>query len=224
MNKPLGTRVGEYILTSKCMNTISKQTITDYYDKDTKLRTTVVEKETKDNQGNFVRLVGSTIKHKEGYPPLVFDTGVLKIRSKNITGFSAFLPTVAAKEHGTTFDSYAQEHLMEKKIGFFLLKDTAHIPDYLKMLPDHLRKCGFSVQKEGEHLDLIRELKELSFTAYDEVLKLNPSPCPVEEFSDYLINVQSKNEHKVFKGFGMSVPSKVQKAFFTLFAEKTEFE
>jgi len=224
MKKPLGSKVGEYTLTSKCMNTISEQTIADYYDKDTKLRTTVVEKETKDNQGNFVRLVGSTIKHKAGYPPLVFDTGVIKIRGKILTGFSAFLPTVTAKEHITMFDSYAQEHLMKKKIGFFLLKDTAHIPDYLKMLPDHLRRCGFSVRKEGEYLDLIEELKELSFSAYDEVLKLNPASCPVEEFSDYLINVQSKNEHKVFNGFGMSVPSKVQKAFFTLFAERTEFE
>ena len=92
------------------------------------------------------------------------------------------------------------------------------------MLPDHLRRCGFSVQKEGEHLDLIEELKELSFAAYDEVLHLKPSPCPVVDFSDFLINEQSKNEHKVFKGFGLSVPSKVQKAFFTLFSERTEFE
>ena len=224
MKRPIGTKVGEYKLTSQCINTISEQTIADYCDKDTKMRTTVVEKETKDNQGNFVRLVGSTIKHKEGYPPLVFDTGVIKIRGKTLTGFSAFLPTVAAKEHITAFDSYVHEHLSEKKIAFFLLNDTAHIPDYLKKIPDHMRRCGFNVKKEGEHLDLIEELKELSFAAYDEVLKLNPSPSPVEEFSDYLINEQSKNEHKAFKGFGMSVPSKVQKAFFTLFAERTEFE
>jgi len=224
MKKPIGSKVGEYKLTSKCMNTASEQTIYDYYDKDRKLRTTVVKKETKDNQGNFVRLVGSTIRHKEGYPPLVFDSGIIKIDDKIHTGFSAFLPTVTSKEHVTMFDSYIQEHLMKKEIAFFLLKDTANIPDYLKMLPDHMRRCGFSMQKEGKHLDLIEELKKLSFAAYDEVLKLSPSPCPIKEFSDYLINEQSKNEHKVFKGFGMSVPSKVQKAFFTLFAERTEFE
>lgn len=224
MKKLIGSKTGEYTLTSKCLNTTSKQTIYDYYDKDKKLRTTVVEKETKDNQGSFVRLVGSTIKHKEGYPPLVFDTGILKVHGKILTSFSSFLPIVTEKGHSTIFDSHLQKQLMEKKIDFSLLKDTAKIPEYLKMLPNHFRRCGFNVQKEGENLDLIEELKEISFAAYDEVLKLNPSPCSIEEFSDYLINQQSKNEHQVFKGVGMSVPSKVQKAFFTLFSERTEFE
>jgi len=223
MNRTFGSKVGEYKLTSQCMNTISEQTITDYYDKDTKLRTTVVEKETRNNQGNFVRLVGSSMRHKEGYPPLVFDSGVINVHGKTVTGFSAFLPTVTAKEHVISFHSYAQEHLRERNLAFFLLNDTANIPDYLKKIPDLMRRCGFNVKKEGEHLDLLEELKELSFAAYDEVLKLNPSPCPVEEFSDFMINEQSRKEHTVFKGFGLSVPSKVQKAFFTLFAERTEF-
>ncbi len=223
MKKSMGTKVGEYTLVSKCMNTISEQTIIDYYNKDTKLRTTVVEKETRDNQGTFVRLVGSSMRHKEGYPPLVFDSGIMNIHDKKNTGFSAFMPTVIAKEHVSSFDSYAQEHLREKNLAFFLLNDTANIPDYLKKIPDHMRRCGFNVKREGEHPDLIEELRELSFAAYDEVLKLDPSPCPVEEFADFLINEQSKKEHTVFKGFGLSVPSKVQKAFFTLFAERTEF-
>ena len=122
------------------------------------------------------------------------------------------------------FDSYAQEKLSKKKIAFCLLKETTKIPEYLRMLPKKFRKCGFNVQQEGKFLGLIEELKKISFAAYDEVLKLKPSPSSVEEFSDYLINEQSKNEHKVFKGFGMAVPSKVQKAFFTLFSERTEFE
>ena len=223
MHKLIGSKVGEYKLTSQCMKTISEQTITDYYDKDTKLRTTVVEKETRNNQGTFVRLLGSSMRYKEGYPPLVFDSGIMNIHDKKNTGFSAFLPTVTAKEHINTFDSYVHEHLSEKKIAFFLLNDTAHIPDYLKKIPDLMRRCGFNVKREGEHPDLIEELRELSFAAYDEVLKLNPSPCPIEEFSDFMINEQSRKEHTVFKGFGLSVPSKVQKAFFTLFAERTEF-
>ena len=217
-------RVGEYTLVSKCRNTISKQTIYDYYDKDKKLRTTVVEKETKDNQGNYVRLKGSTIRHKDGYPPLVFDTGVIKLQNKIHTSFNAFLPSVADKKHRTIFESYIQEKLTENKITFCLLKYTEKIPEYLKKLPMQFRRCGFNVQKEGKNFGLIKELKGLSFAAYDEVLKLDPSPCSLKKFSDYLINEQSKNEHMIFKGNGMSVPSKVQKAFFTLFSERTEFE
>jgi len=224
MNRTFGSRVGEYTLVSKCMNTISEQTIIDYYDKATKLRTTVVEKETRDNQGTFIRLLGSSMRYKEGYPPLVFDSGIMNIHDKKNTGFSAFLPTVTAQEHVNRFDSYVQEHLREKSLDFFLLNDTAHIPDYLKKIPDHMRRCGFNVKKEGEHPDLVEELRELAFDAYDEVLKLNPAPCPVDEFSDFMINEQSRKEHTVFKGFGLSVPSKVQKAFFTLFAEGSEFE
>ena len=224
MKQSIGSKVGEYTLISKCMNTISEQTIVDYYNKEKQVRTTVVEKETKDSKGNFVRLVGSTLRYKEGYPPLIFDTGVIKANRKTFTGFSSFLPTVTAKEHITTFDSYIQKHLKEKKIAFFLLKDTENIPAYLKKLPDHLRKCGFSVRKKGEDLKLIEELRKLSFAAYNELLQLKPSLCRVEVFSNYLINEQSKNEHKIFKGLGMYVPSKVQKAFFTLFSERTEFE
>ena len=217
-------KVGEYTLISKCRNTISKQTIYDYYDKRKKLRTTVVEKETKDNQGNSVRLIGSTIRHKEGYPPLVFDTGVIKLQNKTHTGFNAFLPSVTEKKHRTIFESYIEEKLTKNKITFCLLKNTKKIPEYLKKLPMQFRRCGFNVQREGKNLGLIEELKGMSFAAYDEVLKLDPSPCSPKKFSDYLINEQSRNEHMIFKGHGMSVPSKVQKAFFTLFSERTEFE
>ena len=223
MKQSIGSQVGKYTLISKCMDTISEQTVIDYYDKGIQLRTTVVEKETRNTKGNYVRLVGSTLRHKEGYPPLVFDTGVIKTDAKWVTGFSAFLPTVTAEEHSAAFDLFVQEQLHKKKIHFYLLKDTANIPDYLKKLPDYLRKCGFSVQREGEHLELIEELKDISFAAYAEVLQCNPSPCHVEEFTDYLINEQSKNEHEIFKTLGLFVPSKVQKAFFTLFSERTEF-
>jgi hypothetical protein len=224
MKKMRSSKRGEYRLISQCKNTISEQTIYDYYDKNNKIRTTVVEKETKNSERDFVRLIGSTIRHKEGYPPLVFDAGVLKAHKKMLTSFSAFLPTAQEKEHMGIFDSYVQKKLRKKKIAFCLLKETTKIPEYLRMVPENFRRCGFSVLKKGEHLGLIEELKKISFAAYDEVLKLNPSPGPVEEFSDYLINKQSKNEYKVFKSFGMAVPSKVQKAFFTLFSERTEFE
>jgi len=224
MKKMRDSKIGEYKLISQCRNTISEQTIYDYYDKDSKVRTTVVEKETKNRQGDFVFLIGSTIKHKKGYPPLVFDAGVFKTHKKLFTSFSAFLPTAQGKKHMSIFDLYVQEKLGKKKIKFCLLKETRKIPEYLRMLPEKFRRCGFNVLKKGAHLALIEELKEISFAAYDEVLKLNPSPCSVEEFSDYLIDEQSKNEHKVFKDLGMTVPSKVQKAFFTLFSERTEFE
>jgi hypothetical protein len=223
MKQSIGSKVGEYTLISKCMDTISEQTVIDYYDNDMQLRTTVVEKETRGTKGNYVRLVGSTLRHKEGYPPLVFDTGVRKTDTKFVTGFSAFLPTVTAEEHSATFDLFVQEQLNKKGIHFYLLKDTANIPEYLKKIPDYLRKCGFSLQREGKNLELIEELKDISFAAYEEVLQCNPSPCQAEKFTDYLINEQAKNEHEIFKKLGLCVPSKVQKAFFTLFSERTEF-
>jgi hypothetical protein len=215
--------VGEYVLRARCGETVSEQTVTDYYDKKRQLRTTVVHKETRDRRGTSVRLIGSTLRHKEGYPPLVFDCGVVRAHGKVATSFSAFLPTVRSEAHANAFDVTVEKELSEKAIEFCLVKETSKIPLYLQMLPERLRTCGFHVRQEGAHLDLMYELKRISFSAYEAVLGEDPSDCSVEEFSNYLINNQSKNEHETFKRIGMSVPSKVQKAFFTLFVERSEF-
>ena len=52
MKQSIGSKIGEYTLISKRMDTVSEQTVIDYYDNDIQLRTTVVEKETRDNKGS----------------------------------------------------------------------------------------------------------------------------------------------------------------------------
>jgi hypothetical protein len=85
-----------------------------------------------------------------------------------------------------------------------------------------MRRCGFTAQKGGEHLDLLEKLKEAADGAYEKVISAPPSPCPVDELRSFMTDKLSRNEHMLFAKLGLSVPTKCQKAMFTLMAEEAD--
>ena len=120
------------------------------------------------------------------------------------------------------FDSEVEKAL--KGIEFSSFKDASKTPEYIKAFPEFMIRCGFNVQRDGEHLDILDKLKVVASEAYEKVLKSPPSECPVKELRDYLINKLSRKEHLMFAQLGLSVPTKCQKAMFTLMAEKSDLE
>ena len=179
--------IGKYRLVSTCGGTISDQTITEFYNEKAGVTTIAVQKETKNNEGDSVKLKGSTIKFKEGYPPLLFDAGIFKIKGKTITSFTTFLPTVTSEEHIRIFDSDTKKALMDKGITSFSVRDIASLPDYFKTLPEFMRRVGFTLEKEGEHLELLEQLRRIAEGSYEKVLNSSPSPCPTRDSSSQII-------------------------------------
>ena len=214
--------VGEYKIISKCKGTVAEQAIEEHYDKERKMRITKIEKETRNKEGTSVKLLGSTFRFTEGYPPLLFDAVLLRINEKTITLFNAFLCAVTNQQHIDIFNSEVEEGL--KGIEFSSFKNASQRPEYIKSFPEFMIKCGFTMQKEGEHVEILDKLKAVASEAYEKVIESPPSECPVEELRDYLINELSKKEHIVFSQLGLSVPTKSQKAMFTLMAEESDLE
>lgn len=214
--------VCEYKLTSKCGDTVSDSTIKDYYDKEKKMTVTINDKQTKNSKGSYVKIFGSTFKFKEGYPPLMFDSAIIKVNEKITTVFTAFLATVTSQQHKDIFDSEVEKAL--KGIEYSSFKDASKIPEYIKSIPEELRGCGFNLMREGEHPEIFDKLRSVASEVYDKVLKAPPTKCPVEKIRNYLINEQSRREHSMFIHAGLSVSTKCQKAMFTIFGDEMDLE
>lgn len=214
--------VGEYKIVSKCKDTVAEQAIEEHYDKERKMRITKIEKETRNKEGTSVKLLGSTFRFTEGYPPLLFDAVLLRVHGKATTLFNAFLCTVTSQQHMDIFNSEVEEAL--KGIEFLSFKNASQVPEYIKSFPEFMTRCGFTMQKEGEHVEILDKLRTVTSEAYEKILESPPSECPVEELRDYLINELSTKEHIVFGQLGLLVPTKSQKAMFTLMAEASDLE
>jgi hypothetical protein len=214
--------VGEYTITAKCMDTVAEQTIKEFCDKEKKMTRNIIEKETRNSNGISVKLLGSTFTLTEGYPSLLFDAVLVHMNRKTTTLFNAFLCSATSQQHMDLFDSEVKNAL--RGVEFFSFKNATPIPEYIKMFPEFMTRCGFTMQKEGEHTDVLERLKSVTSNAYEKVLELPPSDCPLEELQDYLINELSSKEHMVFAQLGLSVPTKCQKAMFTLMAEQADLE
>jgi len=215
--------VGTYKITSTCRDSVAEQTIKEYYDIHRKMTKNVIEKETRNSTGTSVKLIGSTFTFTEGYPPLLFDAVLLTINGKKTTLFNAFLSSVTSRKHMDIFNAEVERAL--GGVAFSSFREDAGTPDFIKKaFPEFMRRCGFTAQKEGEHLDFLEKLKGAAAGAYEKVLSAPPSPCPVDELRSFLINEVSRNEHILFAQLGLSVPTKCQKAMFTLMAEEADVE
>lgn len=214
--------IGEYKIITKCKGTVAEQAIEEHYDKERKMRITIIDKETRNKEGTSVKLLGSTFRFTDGYPPLLFDAVLLRINGKPTTLFNAFLCAVTSQQHMDIFNSEVEEVI--KGIEFSSFKNASQVPEYIKSFPEFMIRCGFTMQKEGEHIEILDKLKTVASAAYEKILESPPSECPVEELREYLINELSRKEHVVFGQLGLSVPTKSQKAMFTLMAEESDLE
>ena len=215
--------VGTYTITSTCGQTVAEQTIKEYRDEEKKMTKNVIEKETRNSSGTSVKLIESTFTFTDGYPPLLFDAVLLTINGKTTTLFNAFLCSVTSPEHTNIFNAEAERSMAG--IEFSSFKDQSTLPEYIKnAFPEFMMRCGFTVQKQGTHPDMLDKLRHVATDAYSKVIASSPSACPVEDLRDYLINDLSKKEHMVFAQLGLTVPTKCQKAMFSMMAEIADVE
>lgn len=212
---------GTYSITSTCGDTVAEQTIKEYRDEEKQMTKNIIEKETRNKSGTSVKLIGSTFTFTEGYPPFLFDAVLLTLNEKKTTLFNAFLCSVTSRGHMDIFNEAVEKSL--DGVAFSSFRDDESTPDFIKKaFPEFMRRCGFTAQKEGEHIDFLEKLKEAAAGAYEKVMSAPPSPCPVDELRSFMTDELSQNEHMLFAKLGLSVPTKCQKAMFTLMAEETD--
>ena len=142
---------------------MAEQVIEEHYDKERKMRITKIEKETRNMEGTSVKLLGSAFMFTEGYPPLLFDAVLLRINGKTTTLFNAFLCAATNQQHMDIFNSGVEEGL--QGIEFSSFKSASQVPEYIKSFPEFMIKCGFTMQKEGEHVEILNKLKAVASEA-----------------------------------------------------------
>lgn len=205
---------GEYIVQGKLDNTCSTNIITKYISKPENIRLIEVYKNTEDREkGIFIRLVGTLSLLKKGYPFMFLDAAISNVspqtaQKQEISTRVALHMPQAGNNRGIFFD--ALNNSAEKENIPCTQRDIPVLPDFWGPI--------WSAGKEGICPDLIKQLRDMAWTAYNNFCKQTD---PAENF-DYL-PVQNqmafKNaaaEHHLFKKMGLSVTAEVQAAFFSV--------
>ena len=206
---------GDFIVQSEIEDTFSTNIITKYESDTLGVRLVEVYKNTQNKvDGFFVRLVGTMSLVKNGYPFAVLDASV-----RNVSRLAPEREDIATR----AAIHLPQADLGQRKIFFGRLTEQAKKAgiSYGEMEPESSPDFWGTVwlgQGKGVDLDMLRQLRDFAWNSYKDVIEQTDEKTsfdyrPMQE--EMVFNV-ARREHLSFKSRGLSVPTEVQAAFFSV--------
>ena len=204
--------IGEYTYNYRYLETTVSHHIREYFGEEEGTRIITVQKETRRN-GDFVQLPQSIWITKEGYPPLSTDGALQQLGDNLLTLYFAGLPTVQSEEHISIFDSALSEELKTLNLDYGKLSEGVKAGQLFK----GCTITGFVYTvRETHDLGCLEALQEKVLKSYAKVLSSKQQKCPIEFWTEMIMEAQADFEYHLFRKWGFDVPLAAQRAFFTI--------
>jgi len=206
---------GDFIVQSEIEDTYSTNILSKYESDTLGIRLVQVYKNTHNKvTGLFVRLVGSMSLVKVGYPFVILDASIRNVtksapeREDIATRVAIHLPQASPEQRKIFFGRLSEQ---AKKAGISYGEMSAEsIPDFWGTV--------WMGQGAGVNLDMIRQLRDYSWYSYKDVIEQTKAKVPFDyrPTQEEMVFDTARREHLAFKSRGLSVPTEVQAAFFSV--------
>jgi len=208
-------KCGDFIVQSEHDHTFSTNIMAKYASDTLRIRLVEVYK---NNQnivtGTFLRLVGTMMVVKPGYPRASIDAPIANVNARtgereDITTRAYITLVLADSEQRKIFFDYLCEQA--KAAGISYSETTPQTQ------PDFAGK-RWMAESKGANLDMIRQLRDYLWNSYKRVIEQTKEKTPFDyrPWQEYMIFDVSRRENLMFKGMGLSVPVEAQAAFFSV--------
>jgi hypothetical protein len=208
-------KCGDFIVQSEHEGTFSTNIMTKYVSDTLGVRLVEVYKNNQNKvTGTFLRLVGTMVLVKDGYPRVSIDAPIANVNVR--TGEREDITTRAYISLNLADDE-------QKRMFFGYLREQAKAAgiSYVETVPE--TKSDFAglrwmAEAKGVNLDMIRQLRHYLWNSYKRVLDETKERLPFDyrPWQEYMIFDVSKRENLMFKGMGLTVPVEAQAAFFSV--------
>jgi len=208
--------LGDFIVQCELEETFSTNIITKYVSKISGISLIEVYKNTQNkNTGVFLRVLGSIIAMKSGYPKLIIDPPVLNVDQKTgkpsdiHTFISISLPQATEEQSNAFFNSLKQK-ADEDQIPYNFITEYPGVPPFWSSI--------FWASWEGLDIGMMNKVRSHAWSAYQSLIEQTASQIPFDykPLQDFMIFEMAKREHETFAFLGLSVPAEAQAAFFSV--------
>lgn len=208
-------KCGDFIVQSEHEGTFSTNIMAKYVSDTLGVRLVEVYKNNQNkNTGTFLRLVGTMVLVKDGYPRVSIDAPIANVNAR--TGERENITTKAYISLNMADDE-------QRKIFFDHLREQAKAAgiSYVETIPDtrpDFAGLRWMAEAKGVNLDLIRQLRDYLWNSYKRLIDETKPKIPFDyrPWQEYMIFDVSKRENLMFKGMGLTVPVEAQAAFFSV--------
>ncbi len=208
-------KCGDFIVQCEHEDTFSTNIITKYESDTLGLTVKEVYKNTQNKvTGVFVRLVGTMILVKSGYPFLFLDAALRNVsmltgeREDIMTRVAITLPQKDSEQRKIFFDHLGE---LAKEAGISCREmEVDYAPDFWGP--------RWMAESKGINLDMIRQIRDYAWSSYKRVIEQTREKTPFDyrPVQEYMILNTARREHLSFKTAGLSVPAEAQAAFFSV--------
>jgi len=208
-------KCGDFIVQSEYEDTFSTNIMTKYVSDTLGIRLVEVYKNNQNKvTGTFLRLVGTMLLVKDGYPRVSIDAPIANVNAR--TGERQDITTRAHISLNLANDE-------QRKIFFDHLREQAKTAgiSYTEIIPEtqpDFAGLRWMAEVKGVNLDMIRQLRDYLWNSYKRVIDQTKEKLPFDyrPWQEFMIFDVSKRENLMFKGMGLSVPVEAQAAFFSV--------
>ena len=207
---------GDFIVQCELEKTFSTNIVTKYINKTSGIRLVEVYKNTQNKDtGIFLRIIGSIIVTKNGYPTLSIDPPVLNVDPKTgkptdlHTFMSISLPQAREEQNNMFFNSLKQK-ADKDTIPYNFFAEYPKVPPFWGSI--------FWASWKGLDLDMMQKVRNHAWSAYRNLIDQTDPKVPFDyrPLQDFMVFEMAKREHETFAFLGLSVPAEAQAAFFSV--------
>ncbi len=205
----------EFIVQGRRETTFSTNIITTYFSNELGLRVVEVYKNSQEEvKGIFMRLVGTMVLLRKGYPFLFLDAAVSNVspltaqKEDLSTRVAIHMPQANSVQRSNLFDNLSKKAADE---GYrFTTREIAALPDFWGPI--------WSAQAAGLEPDFIGTLRRYAYESYE----LYCREASASHDFDYvptqhqMVMKNSVSEYHLFQKMGLAVPAEAQAAFFSV--------
>jgi hypothetical protein len=208
-------KCGDFIVQSEYEDTFSTNIMAKYVSDTLGIRLVEVYKNNQNKvTGTFLRLVGTMVMVKDGYPRVSIDAPIANVNARtgkreDITTRAYISLNLASDEQRGIFFNHLREQAKAAGISYVeTVPDTQ--PDFAGL--------RWMAEAKGVNLDMIRHLRDCLWNSYKRVIDQTNEKILFDyrPWQEYMIFDVARRENLMFKGMGLSVPVEAQAAFFSV--------